>query len=167
MADISHIEASNHMAAKQTLWRVAVGRFILGFGEIEWFTFHMLSELPSERVLESTMSLPFAKRVDIVIEIAKRRDLDPGLRMRLISVLEKAKKLAATRNLVAHNPLFLNLFDDRVGADLQFQLSRYGEQQAKLTFEELETRCSEVERLAEELYMVREGVDAYFEQRKT
>jgi hypothetical protein len=59
MADISYIQSANHMAAKQTLWRVAVGRFILGFGEIEWFTFHMLSELPTERILEPTMSLPF------------------------------------------------------------------------------------------------------------
>jgi hypothetical protein len=102
-----------------------------------------------------------------VIAVVKTRDLDQSQRTRLISALEKAKKLAATRNLVAHNPLFLNLFDDRVGADLQFQLSKYGELQAKLTFEELESQCSPVESLVEELYAVREGIDANSEQKKT
>lgn len=154
------------MAAKQTRWRVAVSRFILGFGEIEWFTYHMPSELPTERILDSTMSLPFTKGVDIVVEIAKGRDLDASLRAQLVSALERAKVLASVRNLVAHNPLFLNLFDDRVGADLQYQVSKYGELQAKLTFDDLDGYCLRVEDIAKELYSIREQIDAYIERKK-
>jgi hypothetical protein len=167
MTHISYIESANHMAAKQTLWRVAVGRFILGFGEIEWFTFHMLSELPNQSMLESSRSKRFAERLRILTKVAREVDLESGLRERLISALRRAGHLADTRNLVAHNPLFLDLFDDRVGADLQYELSKYGEWQARLTFNELEARCKEVETLVEELYAIGEELDAHRKSKET
>lgn len=159
MTDITYIESSNHLAAKQVEWRVAIGRFILGFGEIEWFTFHMLSELPTERILESTMKLRFGQRLDLVIQLLRQKNLDANLTERTISLLEQARELAETRNLIAHNPLFLNLLDDRVGVDLQYQISKYGEAEARITIDDLQTRCKEIETVIEQLYTLREQID--------
>lgn len=157
--DINYIEKSNHLAAKEVRWRVVVGRFILGFGSIEWFTFHMLSELPTERILESTISLRFAQRVDLVIQLLRGKDLEPELVDSAITLLEKARAFSKVRNLIAHNPLFLNLFDDSVGVDLQYQVSKFGEIEARLSIGDLERHCIDVEELNEQLCTIRQKID--------
>ena len=167
MPDISYIEKSNHLAAKQVLWRVAIGRFVLGFGEIEWFTFHMLSELPTERILESTISLRFAQRLDLVIQLLREKNLDAEVTERTIALLQQARELTKTRNLIAHNPLLLNLFDDKVGVDLQYQISKYGEIEARLTIDQLEDLCRKVEELSGQLYTLREQIDGAISQQGT
>ncbi len=159
MPDISYIQKSNHLAAKEVQWRVAVGRFILSFGSVEWFTFHMLAELPTERLLESTMKLGFGQRLDIVKQLFREKNLDPELSNKAIELLENARSLSKIRNLLAHNPLLLNLFDDSVGADLEYQISKYGEIEARLTIEDLEGYCRDIENLEEELGNIREEID--------
>lgn len=157
--DINYIEKSNHLAAKEVRWQVVVGRFILGFGSIEWFTFHMLSELPTERILESTMSLRFAQRLDMVIQLLQGKNIESELVDSAITLLEKARALSKVRNVIAHSPLFLNLFDDTVGVDLQYQISKFGEIEARLSIDDLERHCRDVEELDEQLYAIREKID--------
>ena len=159
MPDISYIQKSNHLAAKEVRWRVAVGRFILSFGSVEWFTFHMLAELPTERLLESTMRLSFGQRLDIVEQLFRDKSLEPELYKRAIELLEKARSLSKIRNLLAHNPLLLNLFDDKVGVDLEYQISKYCEIEARLTIDKLEEYCRNVEELEEQLGIIREQID--------
>jgi hypothetical protein len=159
MPDISYIESANHLAAKEVQWRTAIGRFILSFGSIEWFTYHMLSELPTERIFESVMFLGFKQRLNLVIQLVQEKNLDDEITSRVIDLLNEAKELADTRNLIAHNPLLLNLFDDRVGVDLQYQISKYGETEARLTLEKLEMQCRKVEMLDEQLLIIREEID--------
>jgi hypothetical protein len=159
MSDISYIESSNHLAAKEVLWRVSVGRFILAFASVEWFTFHMLSELPTERIFESVMSLPFERRLDLVTQLLQQKPLESALLGEANRALEQARQLAKTRNLIAHNPLLLNLFDDRVGVDLEYQISKYGETEARLTIAELQELCAEVERLDATLSVIRQQIE--------
>lgn len=160
MPDITYIESSNHLAAKEVRWRVAVGRFILTFGSIEWFTYHMLAELPTERIFESTKSLGFAQRTALVVQLLRERGFDNDLTETVVELLLEAKKLAKKRNEVAHNPLFLNLFDDRVGKELEYQISGYGELEPRITIDELEDLCRKAEEISETLGNVRELIES-------
>lgn len=90
MSDISFVEKANHLAAKQVRWRTTVGRFLLAFGEIEWFTYHMLSELPTERIFESTVNLRFAQRVGVVSQLLHAKDISDELKDEANRLLEHA-----------------------------------------------------------------------------
>ena len=126
----------------------------------------MLSELPTERILESTISLRFAQRLDLVIQLLREKNLDAELAERTIALLQQARELTKTRNLIAHNPLLLNLFDDRVGVDLQYQISKYGEIEARLTIDQLEDLCRKVEELSVHLYTLRDQISGAISQQE-
>lgn len=73
--------------------------------------------------------------------------------------------MGTIRNLIAHNPLFLSLFDDRVGVDLEYQISKFGQTDARITIEQLENHCREVEQLADQLQEVRDRIDSSLSQK--
>ena len=159
MPDINYIESSNHLAAKEVQWRTAIGRFILSFGSIEWFTYNMLLVLPTERIFESVRFLGFKQRINLVIQLLQEKNIDDEIADKAIGLLNEAKELANTRNLIAHNPLLLNLFDDKVGVDLQYQISKHGDIEVRLTIEELERQCQRVEILDTQLLGLREDIE--------
>jgi hypothetical protein len=91
-------------------WRELVGRAILAFGEIEVISYRLLVGLPSERIFESVAHLPFARRVNLILQLLAAK---PGKgRPELVKLLKEAKRLAETRNLVAHNPMAVGVYRD-------------------------------------------------------
>jgi len=67
--------------------------------------------------------------------------------------------LSKYRNLIAHNPLLLNFFDDKIGVDLQYMMSKYGETKARVTIGKLEDLCREVEEMDDKLRAIREEIE--------
>lgn len=154
MSDITYFKGSDHLEAKKVQWRAATGRFLLEFASIEWFTYHIINELPTERIFESTKDLPFRKRADLAIQLLQGKGLDESLTQKAISLLKESIKLAEKRNILAHSPLLLNLFDEAVGPDLKFDIFRYGDSVPEISFEDLEQLCLKVEAITRELYIV-------------
>lgn len=94
-------------------WAAAIGRAFVAFGSIEHTTVVCLEQLPRDKTPRFTASLRLGQRIDLLVEILESRD---GSEFSALSMLlSKAKELAKTRNLIAHNPLVLEFFEDDNG----------------------------------------------------
>jgi hypothetical protein len=145
-------------------WRELIGRAITCFGEIEFVSIKCLACIPQDQISGSVGALDFAKRVDILIEFLEgRQNLDPNLRGLLRGFI-RAKSLAKTRNLIAHNPLMFDIYvNDDASKILLVQSitsTRSGAKRIKL--DQLRIFADEVESLAGELW----GHFAKVERRK-
>lgn len=83
-------------------WQILVGRFILAFGDIELLTYRIwrdrFSENPPQRFGART------KRIIAHLDEAAQAD------RALLALLTKARELAKRRNVVAHNPVQVQVF---------------------------------------------------------
>ena len=91
-------------------WAVEIGRFMLAFGSIEHVTHLCLRDLPTEKLEGIGRSLLLSKRIALVQSILENREHEAFTR--LANLLNKASKLAEERNLIAHNPLVLDVYAD-------------------------------------------------------
>jgi hypothetical protein len=103
-------------------WETFIGQSIIAFGEIELVTHRWLAHSPRDAISNAAGRLPFAKRVDLILEILEGRDLDDHALQFVIS-LKRAKKLAETRNDIAHNPVMLNVFVHEASGDVLLEQS--------------------------------------------
>ncbi|HYC35284.1 MAG TPA: hypothetical protein VEC19_02595 [Usitatibacter sp.] len=91
-------------------WRAVVGKAIVCFGELELVTHQCLVHLPSDKISDTSSKLPFSKRVDLIVEILEARASANDAVVTFVQMLRRAKKLAETRNDIAHNPVMMNIF---------------------------------------------------------
>lgn len=92
-------------------WCLAIGKFMLWFASIEESTFVLLKELPTENIFEATISLQFGQRVDLLLAVASDSNkVMPSTKNALIEKLKLAKNISEKRNLVAHNPLSVDIY---------------------------------------------------------
>lgn len=142
--------ASDHLE-----WESLVGRALLRFGDIEYVSVRCLDVIPSERIASSTASLDFSRRVEVLLEILNsRKELTESL-SKLRDGFKRAKELAKTRNLIAHNPLMLNLY---VNHETQESVPVYRIDSARsakhsITLDELKEFAAEVDDLAATIWL--------------
>jgi hypothetical protein len=102
-------------------WRAVVGKAIVCFGELELVTLQCLAHIPSDRISRTSAKLPFARRVDLIIEILEGRPSSEDTLL-FVRMLKRAKELAKTRNDIAHNPVMMNVFvHEDTGRDPLFE----------------------------------------------
>lgn len=104
-------------------WRAVVGRAIVCFGEVELITHKCLAHIPSDKISDTAARLPFVRRVDLIVEILEGRTPMRSQVADFVESLKRAKKLAETRNDIAHNPVMLNVFVHMASGDLLFEHS--------------------------------------------
>jgi hypothetical protein len=110
------MESLDEYQRETELWRAVVGQAIVCFGEIELVTLQCLAHIPSDRISQTSAKLPFARRVELIIEILEGR-ADAEQSVPFIQMLKRAKDLAKTRNDIAHNPVMLNIFVHKATGD--------------------------------------------------
>ena len=104
-------------------WRRVVGKAIVCFGELELITYKCLAHIPSDKIVEASSRLSFGRRVDFIVEILEGRAPLPAEVAAFVDMLKRAKKLAETRNDIAHNPVMLNVFVHKVSGDVLLEHS--------------------------------------------
>ena len=136
-------------------WRTLVGTVILSFGEIELITLKCLAHLPTDNIYESTSTLPFGRRVDLIIEILQGCGNKPNAATALIEKLKQAKSLSEYRNLLAHNPLVADIYVHQITGDVVVEhgISSARKKEKSIDLASLKELAGEVEDLASELYM--------------
>lgn len=146
-------------------WRAWVGRAILAFGDIEFVTVKMLAHIPRDSIVNALAKLAFGRRVDLLIEILRQRG-SPAAR-ETIEKLKHAKVLAEVRNIVAHNPLLLDVFVSHETGDtlVEEAISSARSKEKSLDLAGLKEFAGEVESMSGELYALfarlqAEGVEA-------
>lgn len=133
-----------------------VGKAILKFGDIELISIKCLALIPTDKLDDSASRLDFGRRAGLLIEILEGRD---NLCENLTTIrdgLKKAKELAKTRNLIAHNPVMLDIFvnDDETEAIARHSITSARTENGKsLDLETLEEFSAEVERLSAKLWI--------------
>lgn len=134
-------------------WERAIGRFLIAFGRVEWFTYRLLLELPSERISHSLKHMGFRGRVSLIKELTPQRISDESLVEEIITALNQATAHAPMRNTIAHNPIDLSLFDSEAGVDVMYSVRKFHDSDDKaITLESLLDQCNKIEALAEKTY---------------
>jgi len=136
----------------ERIWQLAVGRFILSFGKIEWFTYHLLVLLPTERIFDSVKSLSLSGRIGLIKDLLNSKKIKEDLKDKIFTLLSDAELLLEIRNTIAHNPLFMGFYDTEGGLDFREQISKFTNLEKAITIEELEEKCEYVETLANKAY---------------
>jgi hypothetical protein len=131
-------------------WAAAIGKAFVAFGGIEHVTVACLRTLPKDNLQKSTKSFRLGQRIDLLIEILEPYEKEP---YKVLSKhLDRAKALAETRNLIAHNPLVLEFYERPDGSIYHEQVIAAMHKDKKVTLQELQAFADECEALVTELY---------------
>ena len=135
-------------------WRAVVGKAIVSFGELELVTHQCLAHIPSDKISETSSRLPFSRRVDLIVEILEGRTPVPEAVSSFIAMLKRARKLAETRNDIAHNPVMMNVFIHKASGDVLLERSIATDRGGRIIdLPELKEFAAEVEDLAGSMWM--------------
>lgn len=134
-------------------WASEIGRIVISFGSIEHVTMLCLRGLPRDPIYPATSHLKLAPRLDLLMAVlAGSSDPDAA---RLADLFGEAKALAEDRNLILHNPLMLEVYEDKVGSyEFQHAIQSVRRANKRLSLGELVKIREKAERLATELYGV-------------
>ncbi|MES9828205.1 MAG: hypothetical protein ABW201_08070 [Candidatus Thiodiazotropha sp.] len=130
-------------------WAILIGRVFIAFGSIERTTHECLKKWLEEPVYPHVKHMKFSSRVDLLIDVTKKQKYSEENTNEFVSNLKEAKELAKKRNLIAHNPLMLCLFQgegdfvEAIASNLRDDLT--------MEFHELEDLMHKSEELASSL----------------
>jgi hypothetical protein len=78
----------------------------LNFGAIEFYSYAWIAELArDDTLLDLALDMPLGRRVDLVVLLANRERMPKRLKAEVRKLWEQVKKIAETRNTVAHSPI--------------------------------------------------------------
>ena len=128
---------------------------MLGFGDVENLTYLALLQLPKDKIFEPASKLSFSNRVDLVRElIAGRPEIPDDLQKQLSERLSAAKQLSETRNIVAHSPLMMTIYEhpQEGWTHTEMGLGNAKNKDKAISLENLGAAAEEAEAMAKELY---------------
>lgn len=102
-------------------WRSAIGRAMISFGELELITYQCLVHLPKEKIEATASRQGFTFRVDLIVEMLGGWKSKSVQITTFIQLLKRAREFARMRNDIAHNPVMLNVFANKISNDLAFE----------------------------------------------
>ena len=104
---------------------------------------------------DTVARLEFSRRTDLLLEILGARDRPSEPIRGLISGFERAKQLAKTRNLIAHNPVMLDLYVNETKTDgyVERSIRSAREKAEPFRLHDLKEFAHAVEDLASELWV--------------
>lgn len=137
--------------AEERKFAPLVGRAILDFGRIEFCSLQAAEILPHETILKTAANLPLTARLDLLIEIFQGRRKKGEAVNRFIALLQICKKLTKTRNIIAHNPLLVEMSFPKGGCHQIPKICKYLDREKKVTQEQLIKFCEDTASLADEL----------------
>lgn len=142
------------LAQEDEKWQAAVGKAIIRFGDIELISFKCLAHIPQDKIADSAASLDFSRRADLLIELLEARSSLSAPLKGLLEGFKLAKSLSKIRNLIAHNPVMLDIFvklgTDDVLTERTIRSARSRTQ--TLNFEQLTEFADTVENLSSEMW---------------
>lgn len=134
------------------VWAPVIGRLLLGFGEIEWCLMVCLGPLNDHEGRERWRTADFKKKASEAIRVLSEKHEEHRASKRAVRLINESIKLAACRNLVAHNQLNIGAYPE--GHDLKFRLVIASLRDGKkyITFSELTELAEAAENVASELH---------------
>lgn len=131
-------------------WANGIGRLMLAFAGIEGASVELVWLISRGQVRESAARLQLNQRIELLLELCERSSEDTSS---LEHLLKRVKSLQSTRNLVAHNPLVVEISvhpDNRFIAHEAIR-SRLNANKS-LTLAQLQQAAKQAEELESEAY---------------
>ncbi len=135
-------------------WQALIGKAILAFAHIELISLKCIDELEPAATCKDAQELRFTPRARRVVELLEAREppFSPS-QVALAEGFRCAIELAKTRNLIAHNPVLLDL-KVKDGTDLWAErtIQSVRPTDKLLTFEDMKEFAATVDDLKTELW---------------
>lgn len=93
-------------------WATLIGRVFIAFGSIERQTHESLKKWLEDPVYPHIKHMKLSQRIDLLIDVVKKQNFEQENIDSFVADLTEAKSFAKRRNLIAHNPLMLFLFQE-------------------------------------------------------
>ena len=130
-------------------WATLIGRVFIAFGSIERQTHECLKKWLGDPAYPHVKNMRLAQRIDLLIDIVKEQDFEKANIDSFVESLNVAKSMARQRNLIAHNPLMLCLFQEE--ADFIEAIVSNVKDDVTMEFHELQDLAERSEELASNL----------------
>ena len=135
-------------------WATLIGRKFVSFGHIESCTYKCIEAFTDPLVSKHLNNQSLSKRIELLKDLARKISSKVS-RECFLKVLNDIKVLSEKRNLIAHNPLVLHVFDlDVNGKPFREKIISSKKSDKQIEFEELTQITNKAEKLSEELHKV-------------
>ncbi len=104
------METPSSSAENGAEWESLVGKAILRFGDVELVSIRLIAATDSSKSLISISRERFSDRASKLIEMLESRDQLSDSERALLDGYVRAKELSPIRNLIAHNPMMLDIY---------------------------------------------------------
>lgn len=136
-------------------WATLIGRIFVSFGHIESCTYKCIEAFADSRVAKHLNNQTLARRIDILKDLVEGIDSPQENRDQFIAILNEIKALSEKRNLIAHNPLVLHIFDsDTEGKPFAEKIISSKKPNKQIEFEELVVIANKSEDLSGNLHKI-------------
>ncbi len=128
-------------------WAHEIGRVFIAFGSIEYTVHSLLEVVPRDPIHRTTAGLRLGQKLEMLVEILDVRD--GAKEAALAALLRRVKPLAEDRNLIAHNPLALDIYLSEAGEPMSHESIRHMRNSTKhMSFQDVEKLRQAAEELA-------------------
>lgn len=137
-------------------WQLAVGKAILSFGNIELVIIRCFELIQDHGIApEVVYGDKFKLKANKLIPKVNTFFADKALKRQFGNKLRAAVALADTRNLIAHNPVMLEVFtnDDESMLKVEHQIRGIRKTNVTMNLEQLKEFADQVESLSSELWL--------------
>jgi len=133
-------------------WAPLIGRFFLSFGSIESVTHDCIRIWSGKIIHKHIKNMPLSRRIDLAIDLIAEQSYSDTNKAIFIKDFQQAKILVEQRNLIAHSPLMLVLFQDEPNTPFHEAIVSNTKDGHFVKFEELQEALSLAKTVAERIH---------------
>lgn len=149
----------HELSVARDKWAMAVGRAILAFGDVERVTHECLFGLLPRDAFACVARLRFPERADLVLALFRSGTASQERIQDLEKLLGQAKELAKVRNVIAHNPMEIGVYEDDAGRlHLKDEMARYRDATRVYSLADIEAYAQGAEHLSLDLREVAQSL---------
>jgi hypothetical protein len=136
----------------KTKWAPLVGRLFLSFGTIESATHDCIRNWAGEVVYKHVKKMQLNRRIELAIDLLGKQDFSEANKAVFLGYLKKAKVLVEQRNIIAHSPLALVLFQEEPDAPFREAIASNTNENKLIEFAELQEAVEQAEAISENIH---------------
>jgi hypothetical protein len=141
--------------ARMDEWALAIGRFLLAFTACEGWTYLFVKTFGSEALREAVADQLLKPRIAVARAVLIDYGINEAMQARVDAAFSKIEKLSGPRNIVAHNGLMFNVYEDGQGrVDIRHELVSQRDPTKDITVERLRQLTVEAQQLDEEFTLL-------------
>ena len=145
-------EASEKLHAA---WANAIGRLMIAFGEIEWFTYSIVDVLAEHSAKTKLLKQPLRSRIESLAPILENASIPDDLKRKIQEMINAAAQFIDLRNAIAHNPMRFVLYEDDQGNHhVQTEINEFESVEDPITYKMIDDARHSLEEMVSECHFL-------------